>query len=114
MDRGLAYASQHELRLASEDFSQAIQLNPKDAKAYMNRGLTRILQNLEVEARQDFDTCLKYDPTLKKELDRRLAAARAQVAKQIADERAKPPVEPPKSTAPHPTDPDKSPETAPE
>ena len=42
MDRGLAYASQHELRLASEDFSQAIQLNPKDAQAYMNRALVRV------------------------------------------------------------------------
>ena len=81
---GWLMRSQHDLRLANEDFSQAIKLNPSDPQAYLNRGLTRILQMQDIEAQQDFDTCLKLQPGLKKDLDKRIAAARAQVAKQIA------------------------------
>ena len=97
-NRGRAYASQHKLRQAGEDFTQTIKLAPSGL-AYMNRGLVRILQMQEVEARQDFDACLKRDPALKPEFKRYEAAVRKQVAKQIAEEHEKSQAEPPKANA---------------
>jgi regulator of sirC expression with transglutaminase-like and TPR domain len=100
MNRGLAHWTQHDVRLANEDFTQVIKLNPRDAQAYLDRGLVRILQMQDVEAQQDFDACLRLQPGLKKALDKRIADAHAAVAKQIAAERAKQPGENPKTAAP--------------
>lgn len=43
------------LELAIEDLADAIRLNPQDALAYYNRGITYKLQNKKSEAITDFE-----------------------------------------------------------
>jgi len=49
-----------------------IKLNPKSFKAYANRGLTRLQQGQEADARRDFDQCLRLNPSLQPLLKQRI------------------------------------------
>jgi Flp pilus assembly protein TadD len=39
IDRGVAYADLKQFEKAIQDYNQAIELNPKDARAFNNRGV---------------------------------------------------------------------------
>jgi tetratricopeptide (TPR) repeat protein len=62
---------------AKDDFTRAIELNPKIAWAYFNRGLIWVFMGDESKAENDFAECLKLKPELKTELNRRVSLARA-------------------------------------
>lgn len=53
---------------------QAIELDPRFAKAYGNRGLTLLRLGKTAEAEKDFAECLRLDPNLKADLDRSIQA----------------------------------------
>jgi tetratricopeptide (TPR) repeat protein len=65
IDRGIAYRMQGNHASAIEQFSQAISLDPKNAKAYMNRamslGSTSI--NQTDKAMSDIEMMISLDPT---------------------------------------------------
>ena len=48
--------------LAAADFRKAIELDPRDAQAYLWMGLTLRKQNKNAEARQMFQKSLEFDP----------------------------------------------------
>ena len=52
------------------EFTRAIELDPKLAIAYLDRGLVRLGLGQEAEARKDFAEALRLDPKLKMELKR--------------------------------------------
>lgn len=61
---------------AIEDYNRAIELDPKMAWAYMNRGLIWVFLGEETKAQKDFDECLRLKPELKAEVDSRTELAR--------------------------------------
>jgi tetratricopeptide (TPR) repeat protein len=61
---------------AIADFNRAIELNPRLAPAYGNRGFVRLLQGEDAKAQEDFDRCIKLDPALKARLDQWTEAVR--------------------------------------
>jgi tetratricopeptide (TPR) repeat protein len=65
-----------KMMAAIADFNRAIELDPKIAWAYFNRGLTKVFLGQESEAQKDFDICLKLRPEMKPELDQRITLAR--------------------------------------
>ena len=48
---------------ANEDYNKAIQINPKDASSYFNRGVTKCHMGICNEAIEDYKKALKLDPT---------------------------------------------------
>jgi len=68
-NRGIARAASGDLKGAIADYSQTIDFDPRDASAYLNRGLARLMLHQEKEAKKDLDTCLKLDARLKPQLD---------------------------------------------
>ena len=62
---------------AADDFTRAIELDPRIPWAYLNRGLVSVFLGDESKAQKDFDECLKLKPDLKSELERRVVLARA-------------------------------------
>jgi hypothetical protein len=62
---------------AIADFDKAIDLNPRYAKAYGGRGVTRLLQGKDAEAEKDFKTCAELDARLRKTLEPLIEAAKA-------------------------------------
>ena len=73
--RGTAWMS-IDFKRAIADFNRALELDPKLANAYMNRGLVLLLQGNEKEAKKDFDRFRDLAPDLKNELDRSIKLAR--------------------------------------
>jgi tetratricopeptide (TPR) repeat protein len=65
-----------EMLKAIEDFNHALELNPKLAWSYCNRGLVKVLMGNESEAQKDFGECLRLKPELKTELDQKIDLAR--------------------------------------
>jgi len=49
-------------KLASDDFRKAIELDPKNAEAYLWLGLSLRKENKEAEARQAFTKSLELNP----------------------------------------------------
>ena len=45
------------------DYSKALQLNPNDAKAYLNRGSMRVARGDVRDGLPDFDRAIELDPT---------------------------------------------------
>jgi tetratricopeptide (TPR) repeat protein len=60
-----------------DDFNRALELNPKIAWGYFNRGLIFIFMGDEKKAQNEFAECLKLKPELKSEVERRATLARA-------------------------------------
>ena len=48
---------------ATEDFVQAILLNPQDARAYVNRAILNLEAKRRVEAIKDLRTALELEPS---------------------------------------------------
>lgn len=61
---------------AIADFDMAIQLGRRNVEAYVNRGLTRLLQWKDAEAEKDFKQSIKLNPTLRAELQERIEMAK--------------------------------------
>ena len=47
---------------ALHDFNKAVELDPQDATAYLNRGLTYYNQGSYTPAMKDFDQAIRLDP----------------------------------------------------
>jgi tetratricopeptide (TPR) repeat protein len=60
--RGLAHQDRHELDSAIADFTQALQLNPKDPLAYNNRGLAYNEKGDHEQAIADLTKAIEIDP----------------------------------------------------
>jgi tetratricopeptide (TPR) repeat protein len=58
------------------DFDRALELDPKLAVAYTNRGLAWLLQGKDDKAQKDFEQCLLIKPDLKAELEKRIELAK--------------------------------------
>ena len=63
---------------ALDDFTRALQLDPKIAWAYFNRGLLWVYLGEDERAQRDFTECLRLKPELKAELE-----LRAELAKHL-------------------------------
>lgn len=63
-NRGLVRYDQGDKQGAIADFSQAIELNPRNATAYCNRGIAHADLGDKASALSDFDTALTIDPEL--------------------------------------------------
>jgi tetratricopeptide (TPR) repeat protein len=60
--RGILYQKQHNYRAAVDAYSQALVLEPDDAKTLKNRGLAYLKQEAVAPALDDFDAALKRNP----------------------------------------------------
>ena len=63
VNRGTAYQMKAMYAEALADFSDAIALEPKRAKAYMKRGLLQCFQNNYAEAQQDVFRAAEIEPS---------------------------------------------------
>jgi Flp pilus assembly protein TadD len=67
-------------RWAITDFDKATELNPKYARAYGDRDITRLLQGKDAGARQDFARCFDLDPGMRTAFESLIEKARAKHA----------------------------------
>ena len=74
--RGTAFMQKGQMLEAMQDFTRAIERDPKLAWAYLNRGLVKMYLGQENEAQKDFAEGLKLKPELKAELETRINLAR--------------------------------------
>jgi tetratricopeptide (TPR) repeat protein len=74
--RGTAWMKKAEMGKAIDDFTRAIERDPKLAWAYFNRGLARVYIGDEGEAQKDFDECLRMRPDLQAQLEAKIELAR--------------------------------------
>jgi tetratricopeptide (TPR) repeat protein len=75
-DLGTRKAEKGYLNAAVADFNRALQLNPKLAKAYDNRGLAKFSRGDLDGAMTDFNSALQLDPKLAPAYERTSTAAR--------------------------------------
>jgi tetratricopeptide (TPR) repeat protein len=61
---------------AIDDFNRALELDPKIAQAYFNRGLVWVYLGEDARAQKDFDECLRLKPDLRAQLESRLELAK--------------------------------------
>lgn len=62
--RAPLYCEQDNFSKAIGDYSKIVELNPNNAKAYLNRGLLYVLVKKPKEAMHDIDKSIKIDPKL--------------------------------------------------
>ena len=67
-NRGLAYLRLDKYDYAARDFSEVIGIQPKNADAYVYRGIIRIYQGKEKDADADFQRAFQINPALKKKI----------------------------------------------
>jgi tetratricopeptide (TPR) repeat protein len=75
--RSRGWYNKNDFNRAFADLTRAIDLDPRFAKAFGNRGLTRLRLGQTDEAEKDFAECLRLDPNLKPELERSIQATQA-------------------------------------
>lgn len=66
--RGVANEESGHTDLALADYTRAIELNPKLARAVANRGIILLQRGEDVEAQRDFDAAFQLDSNLRAEL----------------------------------------------
>jgi len=64
------------LERAIPEFNRAIELDPQLAMAYANRGLALLRHGKDSQAEQDIGHALALDPSLKTELEQRIAVVK--------------------------------------
>jgi tetratricopeptide (TPR) repeat protein len=79
VNRAAAYLEKGDLDLAERDLAEAYRLNPRNPYTLGNRGLLRLLQGKEAEARSWFDQAATEAPGLKPTLDRLAAQTQQQI-----------------------------------
>ena len=64
IERGLEYNNLGQYEQATQDYDEALRLNPEDADAYINRGIAYGDLGKSIEAERDFAKAkeLGYDP----------------------------------------------------
>ncbi|MEI6036660.1 MAG: tetratricopeptide repeat protein [Planctomycetota bacterium] len=62
LNRGLAYLATDESRKAEFDFDHAIRHNPRDLRAWFNRGVAQARQGRYQDAIESYSAALKIDP----------------------------------------------------
>jgi tetratricopeptide (TPR) repeat protein len=65
MNRGNACVAQGEVRAGLVDHDRAIELDPRLALAYANRGWARLLLGDGLDAEKDFNKCFELDDALR-------------------------------------------------
>lgn len=70
--RGNALAAEGKFDLAIADYSAAIEIAPRFADTYANRGLVLLRRGRTSEAERDFEQSLRLDPSLKALLEDRI------------------------------------------
>ena len=68
---GVAYSAVQDFQNATEQYSEAIRLNPENAHAYTNRGTARDILGRPEKAIEDFDKAICIDPKNHKALNGR-------------------------------------------
>ncbi len=76
-NRGLAYLRIDKYDYAARDFSEVISMQPKNADAYVYRGIIRVYQGKDKEADGDFQKAFQLNPGLKKKLQPIIDEAKA-------------------------------------
>jgi Tfp pilus assembly protein PilF len=76
LNRGLAYLSTGEPRKAEFDFDLAIRHNPKDVRAWFNRGVAQAAQGRYGDAVESYSAALSIDPQHEPSQRNRTAAER--------------------------------------
>ncbi|MEK6662206.1 MAG: hypothetical protein AABY63_10035, partial [candidate division NC10 bacterium] len=71
-----------DLTGAIADFDEAIELNSTYARAYGDRGITRLVQGKDAEAQQDFARCFDLDPGMRTVFEPLIEKARAKHAEK--------------------------------
>lgn len=64
LQRGTLYKQDHQLSKALQDFTQAIQLEPKSSQAWFERGLTYFKMQKHPQAIYDFGQAIKHNPQM--------------------------------------------------
>jgi Flp pilus assembly protein TadD len=82
----LAYLRTDKYDYAARDFGAVIILQPKNAEAYVYRGIIRVYQGNEKEADADFQRAFKLNPGLKKKIQPIIDEAKSK-AKERSRER---------------------------
>ncbi len=68
--KSVSDASRGVFKSPSLDLNQFIASNPSDARAYLTRGVFRLVQGQDKEAEQDFRKGVELNPSLKLEVER--------------------------------------------
>jgi Flp pilus assembly protein TadD len=55
------------------DFGKVIELNPRHAKAYANRGMIMLLRGQDAQAQMEFATAIELDSSLRPALEKSVA-----------------------------------------
>jgi len=58
------------------DFNQVIEINPRYARAYANRGMIFLVRRQDAQAQKDFATALELDSSLKAGLEKSIEQIR--------------------------------------
>ena len=77
-DRGNLLAQKGDFESAMADLNRAIEIEPKYAKAYGDRGIVRLMRGEDTAAELDFRKCFELDKTL----DSQFKAAAHQIKQQ--------------------------------
>jgi tetratricopeptide (TPR) repeat protein len=67
---GILRGAKSDLDGALADYAKTIELNPKNARAYANRGLILLLRRQDAAAQKEFDNALRIDGSLKTDLQK--------------------------------------------
>jgi Flp pilus assembly protein TadD len=54
------------------DFAKVIELDPRHAKAYANRGMIKLLRRQDVDAQKELDRAMELDSSLRPALQKRV------------------------------------------
>ena len=77
---GARLLSAAKLREAVPYFDKAIELNPKNARAYGDRGIAQLLLWKDTEAQKDFAKCFELDQGMRKVFELLIEKANAKHA----------------------------------
>lgn len=86
-DRGNLLAKQGELERAIADLNKAIEIAPKYAKAYGDRGLIRLLRGEDTDAEVDFKKCFELDGALESQFRSAAEKVKKQVGSHYLEEK---------------------------
>ena len=82
-DRGNLLAQSGDLEGAIADLNKAIEIDPKYAKAYADRGIVHVMRGEETAAELDFKKCFELDKTLEFQVERAARHIRQQAALRV-------------------------------